>query len=64
MACSVIPKSALILKAPGADIQVAELTPPVGSNDLFLVLPKSRPLSRLARETCRLLRATPFRPGH
>lgn len=63
MACSVIPKSALILKAPGVDIQVAELTHPVVSNDLFLALPKSRPLSRLARETCRLIRELPFAPG-
>lgn len=60
VACSIIPSSALTLKAPDSRIQVAELTDPTVSNDLFLALPKSRPLSRLTLETCRLIRALPF----
>ncbi|RTZ45505.1 LysR family transcriptional regulator [Candidimonas sp. SYP-B2681] len=60
VACSIIPKSALTLKAPDSGIQVAELTDPTVSNDLFLALPKSRPISRLTLETCRIIRALPF----
>jgi len=60
IACSVIPKSALTLQAPDSGIQVADLTHPTVANDLFLALPKSRPLSRLTRETCRIIRGLAF----
>src|SRR5690606_31745349 len=55
VACSIIPKSALTLKTPGSGLQIAELTHPTVSNDLYLALPKSRPLSRLTLETCRII---------
>jgi LysR family nitrogen assimilation transcriptional regulator len=60
VACSIIPKSALTLKSPDSGIQIAELTHPTVSNDLFLALPKSRPISRLTLETCRIIRDLPF----
>ncbi len=60
VACSIIPKSALTLKSPDSGIQVAELTHPTVSNDLFLALSKSRPISRLTLETCRIIRGLPF----
>lgn len=60
VACSIIPKSALTLKAPGGGIRVAQLTHPTVSNDLFLALPKSRPISRLTLETCRIIRGLTY----
>lgn len=60
IACSIIPKSALSLRRRDGRIQVAELTDPTVSNDLFLALPKSRPISRLTLETCRIIRGLPF----
>lgn len=58
--CSVVPRSSLRLMTPGSGLKVAELTHPTVSNDLFLALPKSRPISRLMLETCRLIRQLPF----
>lgn len=60
MACSIIPRSALTLKAPDSGIRVAELTDPTVSNDLYLALPRSRPISRLTLETCRIVRGLSF----
>lgn len=60
VACSVIPKGALVLMAADSGLQVAELTHPTVSNDLFLALPKAKPMSRLTLATCRLIRSLPF----
>jgi len=60
IACSVVPRSSLVLMTPNCGLRIAELTHPRVSHDLYLVLPKSRPISRLARETCRIIRRLPF----
>ena len=60
VACSVLPTSALRLMTPDSGLKVAELTHPTVSNDLYLALPKSRPISRLTLETCKIIRQMPF----
>lgn len=63
LACSILPDSALRLRAPDAAIQAVPIGPPAMRNQLVLAMPRARPASRLIAETARLLRELDFRSG-
>jgi LysR family nitrogen assimilation transcriptional regulator len=53
--CTILPESALGLSKDGALLQRAVIGPPAIRNSLVLAIPRSRPATRLTRETAKLL---------
>ncbi|WP_416547145.1 LysR family transcriptional regulator [Limnohabitans sp. DCL3] len=61
MACSILPESALNLRANHPKVSWAPIGPPAMWNQLILAIPAARPMNRLTTETSKLLRALDFR---
>jgi len=61
MACSILPESALNLRANHHGVTFAPIGPPAMWNQLILAIPASRPMNRLTQETIQLLRQIDFR---
>jgi LysR family nitrogen assimilation transcriptional regulator len=61
MACSILPESALNLRASTHKISFSPIGPPAMWNQLILSIPASRPMNRLTIETTKILRELDFR---
>lgn len=61
MVCSILPESALNLRANSHKVSFSPIGPPAMWNQMILAIPAARPMNRLTIETTKLLRELDFR---